>query len=117
DDQHYIIDRVARSRNYEVLNDGRQNIFALRDVVSGGFAQLRAIGHVRNYYDGEAFTGLALGTIGEFGVLVRAESLAFTDDFLKATFDANDSLSVGSSPCYLKPTSVVNWSAEYPSDF
>src|SRR5947208_4326285 len=115
DDQHYIIDRVATICSYEVLNDGRQNIFAVRDAVFGGSAQLRVIGLTCNYYDGDAFVGLPLGAIGDYGALVRAESLAFTDEFLRTTFDQADPLSVSMFPCYLDPTGPINWSPEYPA--
>jgi RHS repeat-associated protein len=117
DDQQFIVDRAARNTSYEVLNDGRQNIFAMRDAVAGGSAQLRLIGHARNYYDGDAFVGLPPGSIGEFGALVRSESLTFTDDFLKATFDQADVLSVSPLPCYLNAASPVKWTAEYPAEF
>jgi RHS repeat-associated protein len=117
DDQRYIIDRVSRNTSYEVLNDGRKNVFAIRDAISGGSAQLRVIGLAHNYYDGDAFVGLPLGSIGGFGVLVRVESLAFADDFLKTTFDRTDPLLVSPHPCYLDLTTPLNWPAEYPSDF
>lgn len=117
DDQHYIVDRVARSTSYEVLNDGRKDVFALRDAFTDGSARLRLIGHVRYFYDGDAFLGLPLGSIGEFGALVRSESLAFTDEFLKTTFDQTDPRSVSPLPCYFNAASPVTWTAEYPAEF
>lgn len=117
DDQHFVVDRIARTTSYEVLNDGRQSVLSMRDAVSGGTAQLRLIGHTRNYYDGDAFVGLPLGSLGEFGALVRSESLTFTDDFLKTTFDQNEPASVSPLPCYLNAAAPVTWTAEYPTEF
>jgi len=117
DNQYYIIDRVSRNTSYEVLNDGHQNIFSLRDDVSDGSGQLRVIGLTRNYYDGDAFVDLPFGSIGDFGALVRTESLAFTDDFLNTVFNESDPLSISSLPCYLALSTPVNWRPEYPFDF
>jgi YD repeat-containing protein len=117
DAERYLIDRVARSTNNEVLNDGRQSVFELRDTVFGGAAMLRVIGHTRNYYDGEAFVGLPLGQLGSYGALVRSESLAFTNDFLDRMFNPGDPLSVTQKPIYLDPQWVTAWPGEYPPEF
>lgn len=113
----YIIDRTARTTGYEVPNDGRQSVFALRDVVIGGSGRLRIISQGRTFYDGDAFVGLPLGQIGDFGAAVRSESLLFTDDFLDRTFDSTDLLSVSPRPVYLNPAGVVAWPNEYPQQF
>jgi RHS repeat-associated protein len=117
DDQRYIVDRTARVMGYEVLNDGRPSVFALREAVLGGTGQLRVIAHGRTFYDGEAFVGFPLGQIGDFGALVRSESLVFTDEFLNNTFNPADPLSVGARPVYLNPEGVAAWPAEYPEEF
>jgi RHS repeat-associated protein len=117
DGEFYIVDRVARATNNEVLNDGRQSVFELRDSILGGATQLRVIGQTRRYYDGGAFAGLPLGQLGKFGALVRSESLAFTDDFLDRTFDPADPLSIGKKPVYLNPQGITGWPAGYPAEF
>jgi RHS repeat-associated protein len=117
DAERYLIDRIAHSTNNEVLNDGRQSVFELRDAVFGGTAVLRVIGQSRMYYDGEAFVGLPLGQLGSYGAAVRTESLAFTDDFLDRTFDPADPLSVSQKPIYLNPQGVTAWPGEYPAEF
>jgi RHS repeat-associated protein len=117
DPQCYIIDRTARTTSYEVINDGRQSVFALQGAIVGGSGQLRIIGHGRTFYDGAPFVGLPLGQIGDFGAAVRSESLAFTDDFLDRTFDSADSLSVSPRPVYLNPEGVAVWPGEYPDEF
>ena len=100
-----------------MLNQGQPGVFELRDAVFGGTASLRVIGHSRNYYDGGAFVGLPLGRLGDFGMLVRTESLAFTDDFLDRLYDAADPLAVSARPPYLDPAGATPWSGEYPAEF
>jgi RHS repeat-associated protein len=117
DAQRYIIDRTARTTGYEVVNDGHQTVFALRESVLDGSAQLRVIAHGRTFYDGEAFIGLPLGQIGDFGAAVRSESLMFTDDFLARTFDTSDPLLVSPRPVYLNHQGVTAWPGEYPEEF
>ncbi|MFI9106144.1 SpvB/TcaC N-terminal domain-containing protein [Streptomyces fildesensis] len=121
DADHYLIDRVARRTSYEVVNDGRLGVAQLRDAILTGPMEaglsLRVIDHARTYYDGDAFTGLPLGTLGDHGLPVRAESLAFTDAFLDALYPADDPLAVGPRPVYLAPGGVTTWPAEYPPEF
>lgn len=117
DGEYFIVDRTARSTGYEVLNDGRQNVFALHDSVAGGSTQLRVIAHTRSFYDGDAFVGLPLGQLGDFGAVVRSESLVFSDEFITTQFDQNDPLAVSPLPCYLSTASAVHWTAEYPAEF
>ncbi|MDF9817010.1 SpvB/TcaC N-terminal domain-containing protein [Streptomyces sp. SPB162] len=121
DTGHYLVDRVARTTGYEVVNDGRLGVDRLRDAILAGPTQagpaLRVIAHSRTYYDGDAFTGLPLGTLGEHGLTVRAESLAFTDAFLDDLYPADDPLAVGPRPVYLAPGGVTAWPAQYPPAF
>jgi RHS repeat-associated protein len=113
----YIVDRIARVTGYEVLNDGRDSVIALRQAIANGSSALRVISHARTFYDGDAFTGLPLGQIGDYGAVVRTESLVFTDELLATTFDSSDPLSVGPRPCYLSPGAIASWTAEYPEEF
>ena len=88
DTDRYIVDRPARTTSYEVINDGTASVFELRDATladvpaPGNGASLPVIGDTRAYYDGDAFTGLPPGQLGEHGLPARTESLAFTDEFL-----------------------------------
>lgn len=119
DDGHYLIDRVARTTGFEVVNDGLLPVPGLRSAVLAGAGpgvSLRVIGHTRTHYDGEAFTGLALGVLGDFGLPVRTESLVFADGFLDALFDPADPRAVTPRPAYLTPGQVV-WPDEYPREF
>jgi RHS repeat-associated protein len=122
DDAHYLVDRVCRSTSYEIVNDGTPSVFELRDAVLAGLTgggngmSLRVIGHSRTFYDGEAFVGLPVGELGEHGLPVRAESLAFTDGFLDSLYADGDPLAVSPRPAYLAP-GPVSWLDEYPAEF
>ncbi|MHC3469375.1 SpvB/TcaC N-terminal domain-containing protein [Streptomyces sp. 7R007] len=124
DTGHYLVDRVARTTGYEVVNDGLLPVPDLREAVLGGPGRpvgqgvsLRVVAHTRTYYDGAAYTGLALGTLGEHGLPVRTESLAFTDAFLDDLFDPADPRAVTPRPLYLAPGGAAAWPVEYPREF
>ncbi|MEN8651601.1 SpvB/TcaC N-terminal domain-containing protein [Streptomyces sp. 21So2-11] len=122
DATHYLVDNVARKAEYEVVHDGRLRVPDLRDLVIAGptpgiGVTLRVLTDTRNRYDGEAFTGLAPGVLGEFGLLTRTESLAFTDAFLDSLYPAGDPAATGPRPVYLAPGGSVTWSGEYPQEF
>jgi RHS repeat-associated protein len=104
----HVGDRVARTTTHEVRNDGRSTVFDLRDAALAGTADLPVIAHSRTFYDGPAYVGLPLGELGEHGLPVRTESLAFTDAFL-------DELHPGARPPYLDPD-APDWSG-YPVEF
>jgi RHS repeat-associated protein len=106
----HLADRVARVTTHEVVNDGRPDVFTLRDAVLGGAAELRVLGHSRTCYDGPAYVGLPVGELGEHGLPVRTETLAFTGAFLDELFPP------GSRPPYLDP-SGPSWTGEYPPEF
>jgi RHS repeat-associated protein len=124
EDNRYLVDRVSRVTSYEVLNDGRQSVFDLRDsvldrpFVPSEHVTLRVIGHIRTRYDGEAFTGLPLGELGEHGLPVRVESLAFTDSYLDGLFNGfgTDPEDISPRPVYLDP-GRSGWTGEYPEEF
>ncbi|MFD1322658.1 SpvB/TcaC N-terminal domain-containing protein [Micromonospora sonneratiae] len=116
DSTHYIVDRVSRTTTREVVNDGALSVADLAAAVLGGPAaglELRVVAHTRTHYDGAAFVGLPLGQLGEHGLPVRAESLAFTDDFLDTLHGSSDA----NRPAYLSPDPTVDWPAEYPPNF
>jgi RHS repeat-associated protein len=119
---HYLVSRTSRTSGYEVVNDGRPAVADLVAAVlagppAGGGFSLHLVGHARTYYDGDAFTGLPLGTLGEHGLAVWTETLAFTDDFLDSVYDLADPHAITPRPVYLDPGGVSEWPAEYPADF
>ncbi|MFG1809550.1 SpvB/TcaC N-terminal domain-containing protein [Streptomyces sp. NPDC049040] len=125
DEGLYLVDRVARKTEFEVVNDGRLAVPDLRAAVLAGpqaagpgtGVSLRLIGHTRTFYDGAAFTGLAAGVLGDHGLAVRSESLAFTGGFLDELFDPADPAAVTPRPPYLNPDGAVSWPAGHPPEF
>ncbi|WP_405820218.1 FG-GAP-like repeat-containing protein [Streptomyces sp. NBC_01390] len=122
DAEHYLVDRVCRTSAHEVVNDGRLPVPDLRDAVLAGRVtgpglSLRVVGHARTHFDGDAFVGLALGALGEYGLPTRTETLAFTDEFLDDLYPADDPLAVGPRPAVLGTGPVSGWPAEYPAEF
>lgn len=122
DATRYLIDKVASKTEYEIVNDGRPRVTDLRDAVlagpdPGSGVSLRVLTHTRNHYDGAAFTGLAPGALGEYGLLTRTESLAFTDAFLDSLYRSDDPAAVGPRPVYLARGGATAWTDEYPREF
>ena len=72
----------AASTSFEILNDGSPTVFDLYRQVQAGTAPRKLFGQTFNYYDGEAFVGLPFGQLGDFGALVRSESLVLTEEIL-----------------------------------
>ncbi|WP_344663342.1 SpvB/TcaC N-terminal domain-containing protein [Catenulispora yoronensis] len=125
DADHYLVDRVASTTVLEIVNDGRTPALDLASAAAGPgptpapspVTTQRLIGHSRTFYDGEAFAGLPLGAIGEHGLPVRTETLAFTDGFLSTLFDPAAPGAVTPRPVFLDPAGVTTWPAEYPQEF
>ncbi len=46
----------------------------------------KLFGQSFNYYDGEPFVGLPFGQLGDFGALVRSESLVLTEEILREAY-------------------------------
>jgi RHS repeat-associated protein len=108
-------DRVARSRSFEIAATAGKTVLQLAAIDEGG-ASLRLIGESLNYYDRDAaggfgaFTGLPLGQLGDFGALVRTETLVMTHRHLQAAYGA-------AIPPYLTPGGTVPAGGDYPADF
>lgn len=110
DDDHYIGDRVTHTESYEILNDGRSALFDLWEAIQSGGATRQLMGQSLNFYDGAAFEGLPLGELGDFGALVRTETLVLTADILQAAYGTE-------VPLYLVPEGAPPWTADYPDAF
>lgn len=109
-DDVYMVTRSKRSRSYDASrSSGGMSVFGLRDFIFADTLPLsnsKLIGVSINYYDGNAFTGLDYGLIGNHGVLVRSESLVLTQDILDAAY--------GGTPNLLSAT--PDWT-DYPAEF
>jgi RHS repeat-associated protein len=118
DDHCYIVDRVAQTTTYEILNDGTLPLFKLKDATLAGSALRRVIGQNLTFYDGPAFRGLPFGQIGSFGALVRTENLVLTEDILREAYKSgNIVLAPPEIPLYLVPVETMAWTEEYPQEF
>lgn len=117
DAQRYLIDRVAKTSTYEIVNDGKSSVFTLWEMVKAGSAVKQLIGQTLNFYDGPGFQGLPFGQLGEYGALVRSENLVLTDALLADLYRSGESqTSPPELPPYLKPGTPA-WTADYPEEF
>ena len=113
----YIIDRVAKTTTFEIVNDGSQRALDLRDVVADS-PDLTVIAQALNYYDGDAFVGRGFGEVGDHGALVRTESLVLTEAIVREAYKSGDTvLAPAEVPPYLVPGGAPDWTAEYPQEF
>ncbi len=117
DEQCYMVDRAAGAQTYEILNDGSSTLFDLWDAIQGGTAARELIGQSLNYYDGEAFEGLSWGELGDFGAMVRTETLVLTEGILQEAYRSSTVLSPPEIPPYLAPDSNPTWTDDYPEAF
>ena len=114
---YYIHDRVSKTTTYEITNKvvatGRTNnaqrtILEIRDLADDGPALL-VIGQTLNYYDGSAFNGQRFSQLGQYGALVRTESLVLTEEIIQQAYR-------NAQPPYLTPNATA-WTSDYPQDF
>ncbi len=131
DAQRYIVDRVASTTTFEIKNDGTPSLFTLQEkiqekTVDGQIVQGRPIiGQTLNFYDRDdsrpdkgAFLGLPYGQIGDYGALVRTESLVLTQDILHEAYKSGSTvLTPPEEPPYIVPDGSPPWTAEYPQEF
>lgn len=115
DDRRFIVDRTAATTTFEILDDGSLPILDLLDRVVDGNAARRIVGQTIHHYDGEAFAGLPFGRLGDFGAVVRSESLVLTEDLLGEL--CRDGEGTTALPTYLRPGRDPQWPAEYPAAF
>lgn len=117
DAQRYLIDKVAKTSSYEIINDGKTTAFAFWEAVKAGGAARQLIGQTLNFYDGPAFQGLPFGQLGDYGALVRSESLVMPDALLAELYRSGEAvLEPPEVPLYLK-TGAPAWTDEYPAEF
>lgn len=117
DSDRYIVDRVGESASFEILNDGSTSVFELYRQVQVGTVRRKLLGQTFNYYDGGAFVGLPLGKLGNFGALVRSETLVLTEEILREAYRDPANATVSRIPQYLQPDGSTTFPAEYPQEF
>jgi hypothetical protein len=107
--QVYIHDRVAKTTTYEVVNTRARRLLELADLPeTSGDMEITA--QTLNFYDGDAFIGLPFGQVGDFGALVRTETLVLTENILQQAYGPD-------LPLYLAHTDNVVWTGDYPQEF
>lgn len=108
DDGIYMMNRAEQSKGYDCTYSGAALavIPFYKSIVAGSNIGA-VIAHSLSYYDGTAFTGLSLGMLGDYGALVRSETLVSTDAIYAAAY--------GSLPETLQAS--PSWSSEYPLAF
>ncbi len=117
DPRVYIHDRVAKTTTYEIKNNGSQTVLALKNMLDSDPA-LSIIGQTLNFYDGPAFQGLPFGQLGDYGALVRTESLVLTEEILHEAYKSGSTvLTPPEKPPYLASDGPPAWTAEYPQGF
>jgi RHS repeat-associated protein len=120
----YICDRVARATSYEIVDQGQQGLLDLRDLPDDS-PFLQVIGQTLNFYDRDvsqpengAFLGLPCGQLGDYGALVRSESLVLTEEILHEAYRSGSAvLTPPEKPPYLIPGASPAWTAEYALEF
>lgn len=122
DDDLYMVDRTTGVNNFQVYPQSdlavpTLTVTQLRNQTFNGMAPRNLLGQIFNYYDGEAFVGLPLEQLGEFGALVRSEMLVTTEAILAEAYRAEDLNVLLAIPPYLDPGGATAWSDEYPQAF
>ncbi len=122
DDEVYMVDRPAGATSFQIYPVQDQapsavTVTQLRDQAFNDSAPRELIGQSISYYDGEAFVGLPRGELGEFGALVRSETLVTTEAILTEAYRGDDPNAPPSIPPYLVPNGAVVWPEEYPAQF
>ncbi|MGQ9869922.1 toxin TcdB middle/C-terminal domain-containing protein [Leptodesmis sp.] len=102
----YIVDRVATVSSYELKPATAMTIADLRQAASDD-RQRQLIGQGLSFYDGEAFTGLPTGQLGQYGALVRSETLILDQSILQEAYGTD-------IPPYFVPNGILD---EYPLAF
>ena len=117
-DSVFIVDRIARTTSYDIVNDGAPDVFSLQASILDGSATRRVVAQELRYYDGDAHQGLPFGQIGAYGALTRSESLVLTEDVLQEAYKSSASVTLPPElPPYLESSALPNWTAEYPQAF
>ncbi|WP_433633987.1 SpvB/TcaC N-terminal domain-containing protein [Halomicrococcus sp. NG-SE-24] len=121
DEDQYIVDCVASSTTYEIMNDGRDDVFTLKTAIEAGECSTDVIAQTVNFYDGSTggeFRGQPYGEIGDYGALIRTEELVLTDEILQEAYsEGKISLPNAENHPYFEPRGTAQWPQHYPEDF
>ena len=117
----YRLDRVSATARHEAVDSGTGPVIDFIAQALGGQAsgELRALEF--SYYDGDPFTGLELGQLGDHGLPVRTEHLVITPDrLIQLTQPAVPGATTSTNSPYLtldgSPPVTAPWDG-YPAAF
>src|SRR5260221_9765807 len=110
DAQVYIVDRPSGTTTFEVVNSGSASIFDLVKSIQSNSATQEIASRTVSFYDGGAFQPLSFGQIGNYGALVRTDTLVLTAGILQAVYGAN-------VPPYFATSGAPIWTTDYPQEF
>ncbi|MFC6942703.1 SpvB/TcaC N-terminal domain-containing protein [Salinirubellus sp. GCM10025818] len=116
DDTHYLVDRLAAKRAYEIEVERDRTVDELLDAIADDEVTRRLIGLTRHFYDGEAFEGLSLGELGDYGNRVRTTELVLTNEIIADVYPGGDNPPAAGPPSYLT-ADAPTWSSAYPTEF
>lgn len=121
DNTAYFLHRTSGTRHHEAVDDGTGTVLDFASAALNGQCDgdLRSL--ELNYYDGEPFTGLAHGELGDHALPVRTETLLLTPDHLREIIaPVVEAGSASSLPPYLtvdgSTAPDAAW-AGYPQEF
>lgn len=104
--QQYMVTRAKKATQKEIRNSGTGNIWSLKSAIDNQQALEKTTGSSVMFYDGQAFDGLPLGEIDEYGALVRTETWVIDEDQINGAYPATP-------PCF---ENTPDWTV-YPTDF
>ncbi|MER5942507.1 SpvB/TcaC N-terminal domain-containing protein [Streptomyces sp. NPDC001928] len=110
DDARYVTDRLCRETRCQILDAGTSPLTGadgLAAAAIAGTAEEEILACRVICYDGEPFSGLPFGQLGDHGAPTRTEHLVHTRQSLH---------DVGGIPVYLDPAAPA-WPDEYPLAF
>lgn len=106
----FIYDRVAGIKTHEIEGTAGKTVLEVKDSNN-----LNLFGHVIHYYDGEdAFVGLPYQQVGNYGALVRTETLVLTEDIVRDGYESDNAADPEAPPYLLAGDPLPD---EYPLNF
>lgn len=114
DPDRYHASCVATVTQRQFPNDGHLALDELVAAIVAEPAHGAVTAQAFHYYDGEAFIGVPLGSIGAWGANTRTEQFAFSREALVAAYASPDGPKL---PPYLETEGPPPWTADYPPEF
>ena len=117
DAERYVVNRVCESSSFEILNDGSLPSTISTARPKPAAAAPRLWPHVQLLRRRGLRRAAVSDELGEFGALVRSESLVLTEEILRDVYRDPAEPVVATTPPYLAVTGAIDWPADYPKEF